>query len=214
MSSTAVPTARPVLADLVPGALARDAALVVAGALLTAVAAQFEIMLGFTPVPISGQTFAVLLAGAALGPGRGALSQGLYVLLGAVGLPFYSGGEAGWTHLWGATGGYLVGFAVAAGLVGMLAQRGFDRGPLRTVVAMTLGNAAIYLFGVPWLAVVADLSASEAIANGMLPFVPGDAVKMALAAGLLPGAWWIVRRVRNGDDGAASDDDGISGAAT
>jgi biotin transport system substrate-specific component len=196
MTSITSADARPVLADLVPipRALVRDTALVVGAALLTALCAQIEIMLPFSPVPISGQTFAVLLTAAALGPLRGVLGQGLYVLLGAVGLPFYSGGDSGWTHLVGATGGYLVGFVVAAALVGWCARRGLDRTPQGTLLAFTLGNVVIFGLGVPWLAVVADLSLRDAVVQGVLPFIPGGIVKSLLAAGLLPVTWRLTRR--------------------
>jgi biotin transport system substrate-specific component len=180
---------RPVLADLLPRAAVRDVALVVAAALLTALCAQIRIPLPFSPVPLTGQTFAVLLTAAALGPVRGVVAQALYIALGLVGLPFFAGGESGWTYASGVTGGYLVGFLVAAAVVGYCARRGLDRSPLGTAVAFALGTLVIYAFGVPWLAAVADLSAAEALRSGALVFLPGDAIKAALAAGLLPAAW-------------------------
>ena len=184
----------PVLADRLAGSWVRDAALVVGAALLTALAAQVEVPLWFTPVPISGQTFAVLVAGAALGLRRGAASQLLYVALGAVGMPFYAGGDAGWTHLTGATGGYLVGFVLAAAVVGALAERGLDRTPLRTLAAMTVGTAVIFACGVPWLAVALGVGAGRAVALGLTPFLLGAAVKIALAMAVLPAAWRLSRR--------------------
>lgn len=186
--------ARPVLADLLPRSVARDAALVGGAALLTAASAQVEIPLGFSPVPLSGQTFAVLLTAAALGPLRGVLGQGLYLLLGLVGLPFFSGGASGWEYLVGATGGYLVGFAVAAALVGVCARRGMDRRPLGTALAFVVGSLVIYAVGVPWLMAVAGVGFGEALALGVWPFLVGDALKALLAAGLLPGAWRLVGR--------------------
>jgi biotin transport system substrate-specific component len=118
----------------------------------------------------------------------------LYVLLGAVGLPFYSGGDGGVQHLWGATGGYIFGFIVAAWVVGKLAERGQDRTFLRAAPAFAAGQLVIFGFGVPWLAVSADLSASEAIAAGFTPFIVGGIVKAALAGALLPSAWRLVGR--------------------
>jgi len=193
MQSTGTAVQRPaVLADLVPGTLVRDVALVISAALLTALCAQIAIPLSFSPVPITGQTFAVLLTAAALGPLRGVAGQGLYVLLGLVGLPFYSEGESGVDVILGATGGYLIGFVVAAWVVGVCAQRGLDRSPARALAVFTLGSAVIFAFGVPWLAVVAGLGPAEAIALGLLPFIPGGIVKALLAAGLLPAAWRLV----------------------
>lgn len=188
MTTTALP-ARPVLADLVPGTLVRDVALVVGGALLTALCAQIEVPLPFTPVPLTAQTFGVLLAGAALGPLRGLSSQALYVLLGAAGLPFYSDGASGFQYLAGPTGGYLVGFVVAGALVGACARRGLDRRPIPTGVAFLLGHVAIFGLGVSWLAVVAGLDMGEALRQGLLPFIPSALVKSGLAAGVLPTAW-------------------------
>jgi biotin transport system substrate-specific component len=183
---------RPVLADLLPRAVLRDIALVVAAALLTALCAQIRIPLPFSPVPLTGQTFAVLLTAAALGPLRGVAGQVLYVLLGLAGLPFFAGGESGWAYASGATGGYLVGFVVAAAVVGLCARRRLDRTPLGTVVAFVLGTLVIYAFGVPWLAATTDFTPAEALRNGALVFLPGDAIKAALAAGLLPAAWRLV----------------------
>jgi biotin transport system substrate-specific component len=189
----ALPT-RPVLADLLPGDRVRTIALVVGAALLTAASAQVVIPLGFSPVPITGQTFAVLLTGAALGPMRGAAGQGLYLLLGGVGLPFFADASGGWQVISGATGGYLVGFVLAAALVGWLARRGVDRTPHGTAAAFIAGSLVIYAVGVPWLAVVIDVPLAEAIRLGMVPFLPGDVFKAALAAGVLPTAWLLVRR--------------------
>ncbi len=194
MTSSTVTVSRPVLADLVPGERVRDTLLVAAAALLTAAAAQFEVHLGFTPVPISGQTFAVLLTAAALGPIRGALAQALYLALGLVGLPFYSGGASGWTYAVGATGGYLIGFVFAGAVVGALARRGVDRRPVTTLLAFVVGSLIIYACGVPWLAFMTGMTAREAVTNGALPFLLGDALKALLAAGLLPAAWRLIGR--------------------
>jgi len=196
MSSVAAKVRAPVLADLVPGSVARDVTIVVAGALLTAAAAQVAVPLPFTPVPLTGQTFGVLLVAAAAGPTRGVLSQLLYVLLGAVGLPFYAGGAHGWEVVAGATGGYLLGFVAAAAIVGSFARRGWDRTPARTAAAFALGNLVIYLFGVTWLwaSVPAIATPAQAIAAGVAPFIIGDAVKIAFAMGLLPLAWRLANR--------------------
>jgi biotin transport system substrate-specific component len=179
---------------ILPRTRVTTAALVVGFALLTALAAQIEIPLWFTPVPITGQTFAVLLAGAALGMKAGAASQALYWALGAVGLPFYSGGEGGWTVATGATAGYLVGFVVAAALVGALAERQHDRSVLTAVPAFLAGSAIIYLFGVSWLMIDLGVDSTRALELGMTPFVVGDLVKIALAGLALPAAWRLVDR--------------------
>jgi biotin transport system substrate-specific component len=170
----------------------RSAALVTLFALVTAAAAQISFTLPWTPVPVTGQTFAVLLAGGALGARRGALSQGLYVALGAIGLPFYADGDGGWTAATGATAGYLVGFVLAAALVGWLAERRQDRHVLTSIEAMLAGTALIYGSGVVWLAHHLNVSAAEAVELGLTPFVIGDALKLALAGLLLPAAWRLV----------------------
>ena len=205
MTAAIITTApRRTLADTLPGALVRDAVLVVGVALLTAGAAQISIPLGFTPVPITGQTFAVLLAGGALGMTRGGLSQLLYVALGAVGLPFYAEGDGGWTAATGATGGYLVGFVVAAMVVGWMAERGQDRNVATAIPAFLAGSAIFYAFGLPWLAhqtgvpFSGPVDGDNALAWGLYPFVLGDVVKAAIAGLLLPAAW-RVRSVVAGD---------------
>jgi biotin transport system substrate-specific component len=183
-----------VLADAIPRTLARDAVLVLAAALLTAACAQIDIPVPGSPVPISGQTFAVLLTGAALGARRGALGQALYVVLGLA-LPFYAGGTSGSGVLFGATGGYLVGFVIAGWLVGRLAEVRQDRTVPRAFVAFSVGQLVIFGIGVPWLAVSAGLTPGGAIAAGFTPFILGGIVKSALAGLLLPGAWKLVGRV-------------------
>lgn len=181
---------RAVLADLVPGALVRDVALVVAGAVLTGLAAQVALPVPGSPVPMTGQTFAALLVGAAFGWRRGAASMLLYLLAGAAGVPWFQDGSAG---LSGASAGYVVGFVFAGALVGALAGRGGDRTPLRTAGTMVLGNLVIYAFGVPWLMAAASLDLGTALAKGVEPFLIGDAIKIVLAAGLLPAAWALTR---------------------
>jgi biotin transport system substrate-specific component len=179
-----------------PRSLAIDAALVVGGAGLVALAAQYEIKLWFTPVPITGQTFAVLLVGASLGALRGASSLALYFLVGLAGAPVYSGGDSGVEIVRGATGGYLVGFIVAALVTGWLAQREWDRRFNSAVAAMLTGSVVIYAFGLPWLARTADLGLEETLEAGLYPFVIGDLLKLYLAGMLLPAAWKVVRHLR------------------
>ena len=178
---------------VVPHRRALSVALVVGFALLTAAAAQVRIPLPFTPVPITGQTFAVLLSGAALGSTSGAASQLLYVALGAVGLPFYAGGTGGWEVVSGATGGYLVGFIVAAWVVGKLAEQHQDRQVGTALGAFLTGNLVIYAFGVVGLMAATEMSLADAVTNGMAPFIIGDTIKVALAAALLPAAWRLTK---------------------
>jgi len=173
-----------------------DVLLVVAGAGLVALCAQIEIPLGFTPVPISGQTFAVLLVGASLGPLLGASSLLLYFCVGLMGAPVYSGGDGGWDIVHGATGGYLVGFIVAAALAGWLAQRRWDRHFNSAVAAMLSGSVVVYLFGLPWLAKEIGTGLEGTLEAGLYPFVIGDLIKLYLAGMLLPGAWKLVKRLR------------------
>lgn len=168
------------------------AALTVGFALLTALLAQVEIPLPFTPVPITGQTFSVLLAGAALGSKAGAASQGIYWGLGAIGLPFYSGAEGGWEAATGSTAGYFVGFVVAAYVVGRMAEREMDRKVTTAILAMLAGSVIIYGFGVGWLMISLDATLAQAIEWGLTPFVIGDVIKLALAGTMLPAAWRLV----------------------
>jgi len=171
--------------------LLRNAALVVVFSLFTALAAQVSIPLPFTPVPITGQTFAVLLTGALLGSRLGAASLTLYLAEGAAGLPVFALGRSGLTTLLGPTGGYLFAFPAAAFTVGWLAERGWDRRVFTTALAMLVGNLVIYAGGVPWLAHFVG-GWSKAVTLGMLPFLPGDALKLVLAVVLLPAGWRIV----------------------
>ncbi|MGW7820365.1 biotin transporter BioY [Streptomyces puniciscabiei] len=186
--STATATARPgtVLADLLPASRVRDAALVVGGAALTGLAAQVAIPVPGTPVPVTGQTFAALLVGTALGARRGFLSLALYALAGVAGVPWFADGTSGAASV---SFGYVLGMLLASAAVGALARRGADRSPLRTAGTMILGEAIIYAVGVPYLALAAHLSLSQAVAAGLTPFLIGDALKAALAMGALPTAW-------------------------
>ena len=184
-------SARPTLIDrVVPRSIATDIALIFAGAVLTAIAAQIAIPMW--PVPITGQTFAVLLVGAVLGASRGALSMIAYFSLGAAGLPVFTGAVSGITF--GTTFGYLVGFIAAAAVVGWLSQLNWHKKVSGVLASFVIGNAVIYMFGLPWLAfALSNLGiASDAgavIAAGLVPFMVGDAIKMALAAAALPMAW-------------------------
>ncbi|MDA8342845.1 MAG: biotin transporter BioY [Actinomycetota bacterium] len=175
-----------VLADLVPGTLVRDASLVVGAACFVGLLAQVSIHLPFTPVPITGQTLGVLLAGTALGWKRGLASMGLYAVAGLVGVPWFAGHASGYV---GASFGYIVGFVLCAGLCGWLAERKADRSLLKSVPAMVAGEVVMYAVGVVWLAADLHLSAGKAISEGLTPFLAGDAIKAAIAAGLLPAAW-------------------------
>ncbi len=183
---------------VVPKSKVATFSLMVGFALLTALAAQIRFPVPGTPVPITGQTFAVLLAGAALGSAAGAGSMAIYWALGAVGLPFYSNASGGWETATGATGGYLIGFIVAAWVVGALAERGQDRKVWTAIPAFLAGNAVIYMFGVPWLMASVDsiTTMGDALAAGFTPFVIGDLMKIAAAGLLLPLAWKLVDRLK------------------
>lgn len=174
------------LADLIPGGRVRDAVLVMSGAGLTGLCAQISIHTPLSPVPFTLQTFAVLLTGAALGSLRGVLSMLLYLVAGGLGLPWFAHASGGWG---GPSFGYVVGFVVAAAVVGRLSERRADRYVLSTAVQFVLGSALIYLFGATWLAADLHLPAGRAFALGVRPFLVTDAIKAALAAFALPSAW-------------------------
>ncbi len=169
-----------------------DAILIMLGALFVAALAQIEIPLPFTPVPITGQTFGVLLVGAALGSKRGAASLACYLALGLFGLPFFAGGAHGLNILIGATGGYLIGFVIAAYVIGLLAERGLERSVRTSIIPFLVGTVIIYVCGVAWLTVFLG-SFSKALAAGLLPFLIGDAIKLGAASLALPAAWKLVR---------------------
>jgi len=197
LSSSAIPRpGRAVLADLLPGERARDLALVVAYAGFTGLAAQVVVPLPFTPVPVTGQTFAVLLGAAALGWQRGFLGMGLYLAAGLAGVPWFSQWSGGTDTLSAPSFGYIVGFVVAAALVGRLAAGGLDRTPARVVLTMVAGNLVIYAFGLPWLMAAVHVGLARGLHLGVTPFLGGDALKIALAAGLLPSSWALVGRTR------------------
>ena len=194
MDSTAVALVRRpprVLADLAGTAVLGDVLLVLAAAGFVGGLAQVVVHVPGTPVPVTGQTLGVLLAGSALGLRRGLAALLVYVALGFAGLPWFVGHTAGWQ---GPSTGYLFGFVLAGAVCGFLAERGGDRTMVRAVATMVVGEVAMYLVGVVWLAIDLHVGMGKAVALGFTPFVVGDAVKMALAAGLLPGAWWLAGR--------------------
>ncbi len=174
--------------------LLRNVGLVLAGALVIYLTARIAIPRPDSPVPYTLQNFGILVAGGALGFRRGGMAALLYLLLGVVGLPFFAEGKGGLSILWGATGGYLVGFVLAAALVGRLAELGWDRRIGGAIGATLLGTVLIYVVGVPWLAVVTGMSPADAIASGLTPFLVVDALKLLAAAAVFPAAWWVVGR--------------------
>lgn len=182
-------SATAVLADLVPASRSRDLVLVLGGVALTAVLAQVVVPLPFTPVPLTGQTFAVLLVGASLGARRATLSMACYLLLGIAGFPVFAQGASGVGAVVGPTAGYLVGFVPAAALLGAAAARGFDRSVLRALCSFAAASAVIYLLGATWLAASLRVGAAEALALGVIPFLAGDVIKAVLAGLLVPAAW-------------------------
>ena len=180
-----------VLADVVARSWVANVVLVLGGAAFVGISAQVIIPLPFTPVPLTLQTFAVLLVGAALGTWRGVASMVVYAAVGVAGVPWFSGGSSGWG---GASFGYILGFIVAAGVVGRLAEQGATLTPVRTAGLMVIGNVVIYAIGVTYLKFAIDVSWGSALALGVAPFLIGDALKIALAAGLLPGTWRLLAR--------------------
>lgn len=185
------------------GTRVRHLALVIAGALLIYLGALVVIPVPGSPVPITGQTLGVLVVGGALGFRRGILATLTYVAIGAIGVPAFAEHRAGIAVIasvadgrlvLGTTGGYLIGFVLAGAVVGRLAELGWDRHLGGSIAAMLLGSVAIYAVGLPWLAAAASLTPADAVAKGLAPFVVGDIVKIAAAAGIFPVAWWVVGR--------------------
>lgn len=191
-------TTTPVLATGLRGTWLRDLALTLTGTAFIAVSAQISVPLPFSPVPVTGQTFAVLLTGAALGTTLGLASTALYLAAALAGLPVLAA-KADGSHTTGMavlsmpTLGYVVGFMVAAAMLGYLAEHGYSRTARHTVLAMVVGNLIIYTLGLLWLKVALAASWSDTVAWGLTPFLVGDAFKVLLAAGLLPAAWKLVR---------------------
>lgn len=181
----------------------RSLLMIAAGVIVITLCAQVVIPLPFTPVPITGTTFGVLFTSALLGFRRSVATIGLYLLLGIVGVPVFAEWGSGIAKfativdgalVLGARGGYLIGFLFAGALVGRLAELGWDRHIGGSAGAMFLGNVVIYLFGVPWLMVALGVDLPKALELGLYPFLIGDVIKLALAAGLLPVGWWLVKR--------------------
>jgi len=191
--------ASPLIADVIRPANTKtawiyDVALVAGFSLVIALGAQVAIPLPFTPVPVTLQTLAVLVTGCLLGSGRGALAVICYLCEGFAGLPVFSGGTAGISHLLGPTGGYLLGFVAAAFIVGVLAERGALRSRLGTLAALVAGNLVLYVPGVVWLGAYTGMS--RAVSLGFVPFVVGDLLKTAAGWGLLSGAALVTGTTR------------------
>jgi len=189
VTSVSLPSRSLVLADLIPGGRVRDLVAVASAAGLTGLCAQVSIHTPLSPVPFTLQTFAVLLCGAALGSVRGSLAMLVYLIAGGLGLPWFAHASAGWG---GASFGYVVGFVLAAGLVGWLSERRADRHVLGTAAQFVLGSLLVYTVGAGWLALDLHLSASQAVAFGVRPFLVTDAMKAALAAVALPASWRLL----------------------
>ncbi len=184
---------QPLAQAVIPGVgVLREALLLLGGAVLIAIAAQISIPLPFSPVPVTGQTFAVLLMGAAFGSRRGVAAVGIYIAAGLLYLPVFASGVGGPARLFGPTGGYLLGFIAAAWLVGWLCERGLDRKLSTATLAMLLGTVIIYLFGLPWLAMFVGID--NVLMMGLVPFIPGAIIKLVAAAAVLPTAWKFVGR--------------------
>jgi biotin transport system substrate-specific component len=175
-----------------------DALLVLGGAAFVGLCAQVSYQPAFTPVPYTLQTFSVLLVGAAYGAMLGAASLSLYLILGIVGVPLFAEHKHGWDVFSGATGGYIVGFVIAAALTGYLAERGWDKRFATSVTMMLTGSVVIYACGALWLHHWLHASWNTTLTDGVYYFVPGDLVKLYLAAAALPAAWQLVRRIRGG----------------
>jgi biotin transport system substrate-specific component len=187
-----------VLADLIPGSLVRDILLVVGAAGFVGALAQFSIHLSFTPVPITGQTLGVLVACTALGWRRAVASMTLYAVAGLAGVPWFAGHSSGYV---GASFGYILGYILAAAVCGLLAERRADRSVLKSLPTMLAAEVCLYAAGLTWLALYAHLGPAQTIAEGLTPFIAGDAIKAAIAAGLLPAAWRLAgRRASNDGD--------------
>lgn len=195
MSTSALEVRKPlVLADLIDSPIIRNLALVVGYATFIGIFAQISFRLSFTPVPITGQTFAVLLGAASLGPIRAVAGSALYAIAGVGGLPWFAGATGGWHIATGPTFGYILSYVFVAVVVGLLAQHGLDRSFAGAALVMVLGSMIIYAVGVSWLGLSIHVSASKAISLGMTPFIIGDLFKLLLAAFMLPTAWWGVNR--------------------
>lgn len=194
---TSTTTIQPVLADLIPGARTRDAALVLSGTVLLAIASQMTIPLWFTPVPLSLATFAVLLTGATLGPVRAGFSTVIYLSLGVVGAPIFAAHASGWSF---ASFGYIVGYVPAAIVAGLFARRCADRSVVTMAAMACLASLLIYAVGLPWLVAYVDVDLATGLRLGVYPFLVGDAVKALAAAVLLPSTWKLIDRIQGDAD--------------
>ena len=180
-------------AALAPLDSTRSAGLVIVFSLFIAAAAQFSIQIG--PVPITGQSFAVLLTGALLGPRLGAAAVIAYLIEGAIGLPFFApGGAPGILRFFGPTGGYLVAFPAAAFITGAFAEYGWDKRYPTAVAAMAIGSSIILVVGMAWYALLTNTPLVAAFKLAVLPFLPGDVIKIALAAAVLPTGWALLKK--------------------
>jgi biotin transport system substrate-specific component len=196
-SAPTLPRRGLVLADAIPGARVRDAVLVLAGALLTALLAQVAIPIPPSPVPVTGQTLAVGLVGATLGARRGTLAMLLYATMGLF-LPVYAEGNSGWDVITGASGGYIVGFIFATYVVGLLAERGADRKALTAFVSFVAAQLIVFGFGLVGLKLAVGQDWSWTIHNGFAIFIVGGLIKALIGAAVLPSAWQLVRRFERG----------------
>lgn len=195
MATSALVVRKPqVLADVIAGSVVKDIALVVGYAAFIGLFAQISFHLSFTPVPITGQTFAVLLGAASLGWARAAGGSILYALAGVAGVPWFAGGTGGLHIAASPSFGYILSYIFCSAVIGVLAKKGLDRNFLGTALIMAIGSVIIYAFGVTWLAFSIHVSASKALALGMVPFLPGDLFKLILAAVILPVTWHAVNR--------------------
>jgi biotin transport system substrate-specific component len=177
---------------LAPLDTARSVGLVMVFSLFIAACAQFKIPIG--PIPISGQSFAVLLTGALLGSRLGAAAVIAYLVEGAFGLPFFAGGAGGFLHFFGPTGGYLVAFPAAAFVTGAFAEHGWDKRYPTAVAAMAIGSLVIFLGGWAWFSIITSTAPLAAFKIAVLPFIPGDIIKIALGAAVLPTGWALLKR--------------------
>ncbi len=177
---------------LAPLDFVRQVGLVIGFSLVTALSAQIVVPLG--PIPITGQTFAVLLTGALLGSRLGAMAMIAYLIEGASGLPFFAGGHGGLLHLMGPTGGYLIAFPAAAFITGAFAEHGWDRKFLTAAAAMAIGSLVIMLSGWVWFSIVMRTSPAITVFDTVLKFIPGDIIKISLAAAVLPSGWKLLKR--------------------
>ena len=192
--SIAQPRNATIIDNVISRSRVSDVALVLAGVVITALAAQVQIPA--VPVPFTLQTLAVLVIGATYGASRGAITMGAYALVGVLGFPVFAGGASGFSVILGATGGFLLGFIFAAALIGRLAELSWSSNALKMFVSYVLGSVIIYAIGVPVLAMSAFASDVVAAATYMMPYLIWDAVKALIAAALLPSAWLLVKKIK------------------